>query len=265
MRLLYMLSSCSKFVVFNIFSYRQGVIYQNISRSFPYKNYKEVKEIAKKFHLHFIDNFFELLKTVSMSSKNLDKKVSFVNFHIAEKHIQEGKNVIACLGHVGNWDMLNVLSTHFPYDVCGAYKPVRSKILDKLMLYMRSRYGATLIPSKSIVKHILSRKENKAFYVFLADQCPKEPDEKYQLTFLNQRTSNLPGVEKLARATNSAVVYIHITEPERGVYRMECVPMFTDSKNTEELEITRLYSQLLEKNILEQPYSWLWSHKRWKR
>ncbi len=59
--------------------------------------------------------------------------------------------------------------------------------------------------------------------------------------------------------------YLHVTRPRRGYWNVRFVPMAHDCKQTQEFEITELYTRLLEKNILEAPQYWLWTHNRWKR
>jgi KDO2-lipid IV(A) lauroyltransferase len=46
-----------------------------------------------------------------------------------------------------------------------------------------------------------------------------------------------------------------------GTFHLIC----EDASKTEENEVTNKYFTLLEKNIKEEPYLWLWTHKRWKR
>ncbi|HCS87376.1 MAG TPA: hypothetical protein DIW30_02825 [Bacteroidales bacterium] len=57
---------------------------------------------------------------------------------------------------------------------------------------------------------------------------------------------------------------MHVTSPRRGYYRGHCEVITADPKNTTDGEITLSFAQKLERNILEQPEQWLWSHNRWK-
>jgi len=68
----------------------------------------------------------------------------------------------------------------------------------------------------------------------------------------------------LALKTNSAVVFLEITNLKRGVYEFNCIPI-CENPQTETIDITARYLELLEQNIVKQPQSWLWTHKRWKR
>lgn len=265
MQVLYAVSTFVFIQMYYLFPYRKRVVIQNISRSFPEKRYKEVEEITRQFYRSFTDYFAEIVKSASRPPVKMKKMIGFENFELVDRYIRQGRNVIACMGHCGNWEMMNALPLALPVNMYAVYKPLRLRLMDRFMQRLRSRFGMQLIPSRSVVRHILSHKDNPSLYLFLADQCPGQPDERYRFTFLDQVTYSLPGAEKLARSTGSAVVYIHIVQLSRGNYRMTCLPICDDAVLTRETEITHRYVNLLEENIRERPYGWLWTHKRWKR
>lgn len=72
-------------------------------------------------------------------------------------------------------------------------------------------------------------------------------------------------MEKLARISGAMVVYLHITQPAKGNYKVTCITLCEEPERAKEGEITQKYVDLLARNIEEQPQGWLWSHKRWKR
>jgi hypothetical protein len=53
-------------------------------------------------------------------------------------------------------------------------------------------------------------------------------------------------------------------ELKRGYYSASFSPISLQPKDTEKGEITEKYARMLEKDILENPAYWLWTHKRWK-
>jgi Kdo2-lipid IVA lauroyltransferase/acyltransferase len=265
MSILYKGSFVIYFCLYRLLNYRKRVTIQNISRSFPDKKYNEIESIVRDFYMNFADLFVEVLKSISISSKELNRKLTIEGFEFVENQMQNGKSTIACLGHCGNWEILNCLPAKIEINIYSGYKPIKASLINKLMFDVRSRFGMHLIPSQSVAKHILSNKNNPSLYLFLADQCPKKVNSNYQFTFLNQETSVLSGPEKLARATGSAIVYIKLIRTQKGHFKAECQPICENANNMQELEITKKYLELLEQNIEEDPSGWLWTHKRWKR
>lgn len=262
---LYAISSFAFFFVYYIIGYRKAVAIQNVSRSFPEKRYEEIHCITKKFYSCFTAYFAEILKSISTLEKVLDKKVTFEDIELIDRYINAGSSVIVSLGHCGNWEMLNFMPYKLRHDMFAIYKPLRSEVMNQLMIKLRSRFGMKLISHKSIVRHILTQKSSPAVYLFLADQCPRIKEEKYKFKLLNQETYVFSGMEKLARISRSAVIYLHITQPSKGNYKVTCMPICSEAESMKEGEITQKYIGLLTKNIREEPYGWLWTHRRWKR
>lgn len=265
MAFLYTMASFAFFLAYYIPGYRKAVVIQNMARSFPDKQYGEIRCIVKKFYACFTAYFAEIIKSISAPPEILDKRITFENLALIDSHANAGRNVIACLGHCGNWEMLNLMPYKLGHDVYAVYKPLRSRVLNELMIKLRSRFGMKLLPDQSVIRHILTRKSAPSVYLFLADQCPQTRENKYKFDLLNQQTYVFSGMEKLARVSRSAVVYLHITQLSKGNYKVTCIPLCTQAEHTTEGEITRHYVDLLTENIKADPYGWLWTHKRWKR
>ena len=265
MDMLYKISDLIFIVLFRIAGYRKEVAVQNLSRAFPNKKYNEIQSIEKEFYRNFADLFAEVVKSISISPIKQNCKLDVKGFEFVEKQVYNGKNVIAYLGHCANWEILNCLPFKVNVDIYSGYKRIKEPIINKLMFDIRSRFGVHLIESKSVARQILSNKDKPSLYLLIADQCPSNINTDYQMTFLNQNTSIFPCPEKLARATDSAVVYINLTKKQRGHFEAECLPICENTSDIQYLGITEKYIKHLEQNIQKDPSCWLWTHKRWKR
>jgi KDO2-lipid IV(A) lauroyltransferase len=96
------------------------------------------------------------------------------------------------------------------------------------------------------------------------DQRPLINQIEYWTTFMNQETPVLLGTEKIAKKLDFAVVFMHIRKTGRGYYEGEFVQITNQPRETAPFEITELHVRELENQIRAQPFTWLWSHKRWK-
>lgn len=263
--MLYATTSALFLLDYHLVGYRKNVVVTNLSRSFPLKKYEHIHAVMKDFYRSFWDHFAEILKSFSIAPHQQAKKIELQGFEFLTSHISEGRNVIAALGHCGNWELFNILPFCLPIECYSVYKPLRNKVLDKLMFALRSRFGMKLIPAKQVARHILSGKHSAALYLFLGDQCPRVVDENYRIEFLNQPTAMFPGIEKIGKASNSVLVYFNVIQKSRGKYRITCQPLTDKPKELEDYKITRDYGHLLEQNICQQEFNWLWVHRRWKR
>lgn len=262
---LYAMASFTFFFAYYLIGYRKTTVIQNVARSFPDKRYGEIHAIVKKFYACFCDYFAEIIKGASAPIDLLERKIIFENLELIDRYINCGRNVIACLGHCGNWEMLNVMPHKMRHEIYAVYKPLRSVTINRLMVKLRSRFGMKLMPGRAVIRHMLSKNARPAVYLFLADQCPNIREENYRFTLLNQETYVFSGMEKLARAGRTAVIYLHITQLSKGNYKIVCVPLCAKAEAMGDGEITQKYIDLLTENIREEPYGWLWTHKRWKR
>jgi KDO2-lipid IV(A) lauroyltransferase len=262
---LYAMASFTFFLAYHIIGYRKAVALQNVARSFPEKRYGEVHAIVKKFYACFVSYFAEIIKSISAPAEVLDKKIIFENLELIDQYINSERDVIACLGHCGNWEMLNFMPYKIRHEIYAVYKPLRSGTMNRLMIKLRSRFGMKLLADSTVMRHVLSKSSHPAVYLFLADQCPRIKEEKYRFTLLNQETYFFSGMEKLARKGRTAVIYLHITQLSKGNYKIVCEPICPNAEFTADGEITQKYIDLLTENIREEPYGWLWTHKRWKR
>lgn len=265
MTFLYAMGTFTFIIAYHVIGYRKTVVIQNVARSFPDKPYGEIRAIVKKFYACFGAYLAEIIKGVSVPAKILDKKIIFENLEIVDQYINSGRNVIACLGHCGNWELLNFMPYKMRHDTYAVYKPLRSGTINKLMVNLRTRFGMKLLADKAVVRHMLSENSHPAVYLFLADQCPRIKNEKYRFTLLNQETYVFSGMERLAHAGQTAVIYLHITQLKKGNYKIVCLPICSNAASMKHGAISQKYVDLLTENIREEPYGWLWTHRRWKR
>ena len=84
------------------------------------------------------------------------------------------------------------------------------------------------------------------------------------MTFLNQDTGVLFGTEKYAKKYNLPVIFGKAIKVKRGYYSLTYEVLFDEPTQHKYGQITEKHTQILEKQILDKPQYWLWSHRRWK-
>ncbi|SMD01797.1 KDO2-lipid IV(A) lauroyltransferase [Pedobacter africanus] len=251
------------FLTYYVFRYRYPVVLQNISRSLPQKDYKEVKQLAKEYYLHLAAMIVEVVRSFSVRSGQQMKRVSFSNSAFLDDYYAQKRNVIAVLGHYGNWECLNILPMHLSFQVNAIYKPLSNPVMGKLVQRIRTRFGVRLIPVQYALRQLLKPQQKPQFSLFIADQFPGK-NAKCELKFLNQDTLMFNGAEKLAVATDAVVVYIDMKPRGNNCWSVEFSLITDAAKQTRDHEITAAFSRKLEQSISSGPAYWLWSHRRWK-
>jgi Kdo2-lipid IVA lauroyltransferase/acyltransferase len=236
----------------------------NLRYTFPEKDDEELKTIAKRFYRNFTDNWIETIKLLSVKQKTLNKRMTG-NFEVFNQLYKTGKAVQLNLGHFFNWEVMaqhNILNQ--PYPFLAVYLPQKSKIFDRLLKYLRGRWGISLLPSNDMVRSIIPWRKKQYLLMLIADQSPGSMDNAYWLYFLNRPAGFAKGPEKNAKSMDLPVVMLTTTKPRRGHYHFEYFLLTDDPKSLPDGEIMRLYVKHLENNIRLQPDIYLWSHKRWK-
>jgi KDO2-lipid IV(A) lauroyltransferase len=264
--ILYLIADVLFFFIYYVVHYRRKVVQQNLANAFPEKSLAERQSIEKKYFRFLADLIVETIKLITLSPEEVTKRVRIENQQMLDNAaFKKGKSIIGAVGHYGNWEsgcLRMGLITERPCII--AYKPLSNKVFDQFFYNMRTRFGAHLVPMKNTFRKIVSHRHEVTFTVLAGDQTPSREEAIYYTDFLNQPTAVFLGVEKLAKATDSLVVFCDVRRVKRGYYSCTFVPLFDNPKLTAEHEITNAHVQYLEKVIREEPEYWLWSHRRWK-
>ncbi|EGK01939.1 lysophospholipid acyltransferase family protein [Dysgonomonas gadei] len=269
-RVLYILSDILYFFVYKIAGYRLKVVRHNLEASFPEKTKHERLTIEREFYHHFCDYFVETLKLLHISDEEMQRRMQFNNVEQIKELMKDGNSALMYLGHYCNWEWVTSINLDFKEEgkVLGEiYKPLKNKAMDELFLKIRSRFGSLAISKQDTFRVIVKlRNEGQQTLIgFMADQTPAWRNIHYWTPFLNQDTPVFTGVERIAKQTGFAVVYLDMEKIKRGYYKAT-VRLITDNPREEpENNITETYIRAMEKTILRNPAYWLWTHKRWKR
>lgn len=263
--LLYLLSDAIHLLLYRVLGYRKQVVLTNLRNSFPEKSEAEIQAIASRFYRWFCDLTLETLKTLTITPGQVKERVAFENIGLLEEYARRKQSIILVLGHFGNWELAGARYSQekgIP-QLYVIYHPLQNKWFDRLVHHMRTRHGTRLYTMKETSKSMLRDRHLLTATAFIADQTPA-PERAYWMTFLNQDTPVFLGTEALSRKLGYPIVYISITRPKRGHYRMVAEPLVEDPRALPEGEITVTHTRRLERDICAHPELWLWTHRRWK-
>jgi KDO2-lipid IV(A) lauroyltransferase len=262
---LYRISDLMFLIIYYLLPYRKKLVLENLRRSFPEKQEKELLVIRRAFYRHFCDLVVESLKTFTASPAAIQKRVELINLELLERFYQEGKSVILATGHYANWEWPAItLPFHSSHTATGIYKKLSNRFFDDKLQRSRSRFGLKLMSTKEVQHFFVRHEKELCTYGFINDQSPSDPRRGHWIKFLNQDTCMLMGVEAYAVKYNLPVAYAVITKKKRGYYRYE-YKLITDQPGaTEKYTITEACARMNESIIRNTPAYWLWTHRRWK-
>ena len=265
-KLLYIFSDFLYFILFYIIRYRKEIVYSNLQNSFPNKSNKELKTIRRKFYRSLTDVILESIKSTHSNINQLKKRFTIIDNNIIEKLILDNKSAFIMVGHTANWELGALLFPEkFRVKIHAVYQQQSNPYFDAYIKKMRSRFGVIPVTSKQALRKFAETKHELTFNMIVGDQAPLSNIDNYWTTFLNQETAFFTGTEKMAKSLDYAVVFASISRVKRGYYEANLKLITDKPKETGQYEITEKYVRYLEQYINENPDSWLWSHRRWKR
>jgi len=266
LRVLYLFTDLFYLLIITVIPYRRQVVRQNLINSFPEKSLSEIKKIEYQFYRHITDLLAEGTKNLTISQKELSKRLIVENSELMVNLHAKNKSVLLVSGHHNNWEwLITAQNTLFKHQAMGIGMPLSSKFWDKKINERRSRFGMKVVNAQNLKSEISLLSSTPIAILILSDQSPGDSRKSYWMNFLNQQTAILFGTEQLANEYDFSTVFFKMEKVKRGYYKMSLQLISEDAKSMNWGEITENHTHLLEKEIVKCPQFWIWSHKRWKR
>ncbi|WP_038263636.1 lysophospholipid acyltransferase family protein [Zhouia amylolytica] len=262
----YKVSDFVYFIVYRLIGYRKKVVRGNLKLAFPDKNEIEIRIIEKKFYHHLCDLFLEMIKSLSISKEEMQKRFKFKNIEVLKAYENQNKSVVLLCGHYASYEWLMSLGYQIRHNGYAVYQPINNKYFDRLVKKIRTRHGAFLISRYDTTKTILQkyREGELALYGLAIDQSPMPSRAKYWREFFGIEVPVFVGAEKIAKGLNCPVLFLDIQKIKRGYYETSFSVISEEPKDLPDYEITDRFTELLEAQIKKKPEYYLWTHKRFK-
>jgi KDO2-lipid IV(A) lauroyltransferase len=265
-RIFYWFSDCVYFLVYHVIGYRKKVVRENLALTLPHLSAVERKEIEKKFYQHMCDMFLEMIKTMSITPEEMERRFTITNMDLFHEYENKGKSVVLVASHYASWEWLLTLNKRMLFNGVGVYKKIANPYFDKLVRKIRGKYDAELVETKKAIPLMAQNQRDGilSLYGLASDQSPKLDRIFHSMKFMGIEVPVHTGAEMLAKKYDLSVIFIKVKKVGRGYYEATIVPIADNPKEYENFEVTEKYLREVEKQILEAPEYYLWTHKRWK-
>jgi lauroyl/myristoyl acyltransferase len=265
-RLFYWFSDFVYLILYYIIGYRKKTVRENLALAFPNLSAKERLVIEKKSYHHLCDIFLEMIKTMTISPEEMNKRFIITNLEVVKEYEKKGKSTILLASHYASWEWLLTLNEKTLFRGIGVYKKIANKYFDKLIRDIRSKYKAELVETKRAIPLIAENQEKGilSMYGLASDQSPKLNRAFHWDKFMGVEVPVHTGAEMLAKRYDLNVLFVKVKKVKRGFYEATFVPITDNPKSIPDFEITNVFLREVEKQILEAPEYYFWTHKRWK-
>ena len=249
--------------IYYLFGYRRKVTRDNLEKSFPDFSKEKINAIEKKYYKNLARLVIEVFASKHLSRKFFEKQIPVHHANLITDYTSQGRKVIMMSGHFGNWEWAGIrlgLLDDSPLHII--YKPVTDPFFEKYMKQLRMNLGNETLSLYMMPRHLLTLK-GSCITCILADQTPASTENLW-LSFLGRDTLFFSAIEKLARRIDAVIVFGNMLPGEDGRYNISVELIADNMSQIPEGQLMPMYVKLLERNIYENPYNWLWSHRRWK-
>ncbi len=265
-RLFYLFSDFVCFLVYRIIRYRKSVVRENLALTFPHLSKAERKVIEKKFYHHMCDMFLEMVKTLSITPEEMEKRFHVTNIELVQDYARRGKSVILVASHYASYEWLLTINPKLGFQGIAVYKKIANPYFDKLIRKIRSKYNTELVETrKAIPTMAQNQRDGKlSMYGLASDQSPKLDRIFHSMKFMGIEVPVHTGAEMLAKKYDLSVIMVKVKKVSRGHYEATFLTIADNPHDYKNFDITEKYLNEVEKQILEAPEFYLWTHKRWK-
>ena len=278
----YFMGDILAWLAVNVMHYRSGVVWKNLSRSFPQLKYRELKKIYKDFYKHFGEIFAEAIWFGGSSYERLRKNgiVTVMNPEEISEMYDSSPSMTILSTHCGNWELMGGFLGYRTAtggkicfeekDITVVYKKLKNHVFDRVFALNRIAPLVDVgteceVESSSILRYSIQHRNEKRVYIYPTDQAPYYKSGPHPIgKFMHQDTMAMLGSVGVACRLSHSVMYMKMKQVERGRYEMTLIPICRNAFESTPEEIMRKYYDLLEEEINETPHNWLWSHNRWK-
>ena len=265
-RIIYALSDVLYVLIYRVFKYRKKVVKANLRLVFPNKSNDEIESICSKFYSHLCDMFLEMIKSLSISKSEINKRFIIKNPENLHELERDCPSCILMYGHYASYEWSTSIQTHIRSAGLGIYKKIANKYFDRLAQRIRSKFNTEIVDTRNAIDRIkeVINNNDPRMIAFLSDQSPKIKEKNYWLDFMGITIPCFMGAEKTAKTYNLPVGFLKINKLKRGFYEGEVVIITKHPRKEDDYYITKTFNRLLEDQIRKKPEYYLWTHKRWK-
>lgn len=245
------------------------VALDNLTRAFGReKGPAEIEGIARRVFKNIILVLFETGWCLHLRPEDFDTYFRIKNRLSGSGDDQKGKGVLILTGHVGNWEMMPIISAMTGHTAHVLYRPLDYEPLERFFAQNRTRFGAKLISKDRALLRVFKALKRQESVVMLLDQNVGWHKGVF-VDFFGRRACTSYGLAFIALKTNAPVVPVFVVRNTDGAgFTAEIgpeIPLIKTGDHQKDLEEnTQRYNDALEAVIRRQPDQWFWVHRRWK-
>jgi len=250
-----------------LFGWRRALVDGALERCLAERTPAERAAISAGFYRYLGQVFAEVVHGDRFGQPELEARLRIENPEAVQAVLDRGRRVMILAAHHCNWEWLLLrCSSAFSEPLVAAYKPASREWGDRPLRRMRTRFGATLVPSKQIVQHLIERRGAVKLLALVADQSPPASSEQQTwLKFFGQDTAFFNGPGWIASKLGYEVFFAAMRPESPGYYSVRFLRLTEAGARAETDAVIRAYAAAVEQHVRLYPAQYFWAYNRWKR
>lgn len=246
-------------------SRHRRIALDNLTRAFGHeKGPVEIEGIARRVFQNLFLVLFEIGWSLHLGPDEFNKYFTLQNRFSGDMD----KGVLILTGHVGNWEMMPIVSAITKHTANVLYRPMDYEPLERFFAQNRTRFGAKLVSKDRALLRVFKALKRQESVVMLLDQNVGWHKGVF-VEFFGRRACTSYGLAFIALKTNAPVVPAFVVRNANGAgFTAEIgpeIPLVKTGDHQKDLEEnTQHYNDALEAIIRRHPDQWFWVHRRWK-
>lgn len=241
------------------------IVLGNLTRCFPEKKPRQIKEIAKEVFSNQGKNLFEVLSLSKIDLSNVRNIVTAGGLDNLTDAFEQKKGVLILGAHIGNWELLGVYLSLVGYPINVIARRIYDERLNKILVDIREAKGIRCILRDESSHQVLRCLRKNQSLGVLIDQ-----DTKVQgvfVDFFNRLAYTPQGLATIALRSGAVVVpgFIVRESNKHKIIIKERIKLKRSGNETQDIkDNTQEFTKIIESMIRSYPSQWVWMHERWK-
>jgi KDO2-lipid IV(A) lauroyltransferase len=251
--------------VFHVLPVRRRIVFENLAHAFPERTDAERRRIARGVYRQLGRTLIETLIIGRLTPAQIESLITFEGLEQIDRARDRGAGVIACLAHMGNWELLGFGGKQRGYSFVAITKVLSGELNRRIQATRRKAFDE--LPPKGSFERGLEVLRSNRILGLIVDQH-RGGEKSVVVSFFGRAAGTSPAPALFAIRSGAPVfmVWVSLGPDDRYVVRIEGpVPVPDAPTPAERLQRhTQLVTSLLEQQIRAHPEEWFWVHRRWK-
>ena len=238
-------------------------IISNIKKALPNSSEEDLEKINNKMWENYGRILSEYVYIKNFRNSNLDKFISIEGHEILEEIKLKKEPVVFISGHFNNFELMAMQIEKSGINLAAIYRPLNNIFLNKIMEKIRTKHicQKQIKKGRTGTRELLGAFKENYSIALMIDQRVSE-GIKSDFFGSSALTTTIPA--QIVKKFGCRIVPVYVERSENFYFKIKFNSPILYDKNVSIEKITLDLNKWLEKQILNNPSQWIWSHNRWK-